>query len=201
MSDHSERYLHEVAAIAARLDPAELDRLAARLAAVRDSGGRLFLLGAGGSAANASHAAADFRKLAGLEAYALTDNVAELTALTNDDGWDRALADALRASRLTDRDGLLVLSVSGGDRRRDLSPALVQALDHARAVGCTICGLVGVKESHTARVADCCIVVPTVNPSSVTAHTESFQAVIWHLLVTHPALARDTPRWESLDGA
>ena len=197
MSDHSRRYLEEVAEIAARLDPARLDRMAAMLATIRDSG-RLFVIGVGGSAANASHAASDFRKLAGFEAYAPTDSVAEVTALTNDDGWDRALVDSLRASRLCADDMVLVLSVSGGDLGRDLSPGLVRALDHAGETGCTICGVVGSGESHTARVADCCIVVPEVNPGAVTAHTESFQAVIWHLLVTHPTLARGTPRWESL---
>jgi D-sedoheptulose 7-phosphate isomerase len=201
MSDHSARYLQEVGAIASGLDPAELDRMAAKLAAVRESGGRLFVLGAGGGAAHASHAAADFRRLAGFEAYAPTDNVAEFTALANDEGWERALVESLEASRLSAADGLLVLSVSGGDPERGLSMGLVHAMEHGRAVGCPIYGVVGSGESHTARIADCCIVVPAVNPSAVTAHAESFQAIIWHLLVTHPALARGTPRWESLHDA
>jgi D-sedoheptulose 7-phosphate isomerase len=197
LSDHSRRHLEEVAQIASQLDPGQLDRMAETLAGVRDTG-RLFVLGVGGGAAHAGHAAADFRALAGLEAYAPTDSVAEITARTNDDGWDRALVDSLRASRLSARDAVLVMSVSGGDRGRDLSPGLVRALEHARDVGCRICGIVGSAECHTTQVADCCIVIPEVNPRSVTAHTESFQAVIWHLLVTHPALARGTPRWESV---
>lgn len=185
--------------IAAAVDVAALESMAGALARLRDDGGRLFFLGVGGSAANASHATNDFRKLAGIESYCATDNVSELTARTNDEGWHTTLAAYLRGSRVGARDGVFVLSVGGGDAERNVSPNLVQALDVARAAGARIFGLVGRDGGYTARVADHCIVIPTVNEAAVTPHAESFQAVLWHLLVTHPELLRHTMKWESVN--
>jgi D-sedoheptulose 7-phosphate isomerase len=190
-------YLAEAARVAALLDAAAIERLVALLAACRARGGRLFVLGVGGSAANASHAVNDFRKLAGFEAYAPTDNVAELTARVNDEGWETVFAGWLRGSRLTARDAVLVLSVGGGDLERNVSPNLVHALRHAKEVGAAIGGIVGRDGGYTARVADACVIVPTVDPARVTPHTEAFQAVVCHLLVSHPALQSAPTKWES----
>jgi D-sedoheptulose 7-phosphate isomerase len=198
MSAFAESYLAETAEIASRLDAAAIDRLAGELAAVRGRGGRLFVLGVGGSAAHASHAACDFRKLCGFEAYAPTDNVAELTARTNDDGWEDVFASWLAGSRLGDRDAVLVFSVGGGDAERGVSANLVRAVDAARAAGARTFGIVGRDGGHVGRTADVCVVVPTVNEDRVTAHTEGMCAVVWHLLVSHPALLAATPKWESL---
>jgi D-sedoheptulose 7-phosphate isomerase len=198
VSSFAESYLAETAAIASRLDAPTVERLATELAAVRDGGGRLFVLGVGGSAAHASHAACDFRKLCGFEAYAPTDNVAELTAWTNDDGWENVFARWLEGSRLDDRDAVLVFSVGGGDEERGVSANLVRAVDFARRVGAKTLGVVGRDGGHVGRTADVCIVVPTVNEERVTAHTEGMCAVVWHLLVSHPALLSATPKWESL---
>jgi D-sedoheptulose 7-phosphate isomerase len=195
---HAARYLAETCRIAASVDVEAVERMAVALVALRGSGGRLFFLGVGGSAANASHAAGDFRKLAGLESYAVTDNVAELTARTNDDGWATTFAEYLRGSRLSARDGVFVLSVGGGDEARNVSPNLVHALRFARHAGARIFGVVGRDGGYTAQVADHCVIVPTVNEAAVTPHTEAFQAVIWHLLVSHPALQRGAMKWESL---
>jgi D-sedoheptulose 7-phosphate isomerase len=184
--------------IAAALDVAALEGMAAALAELRESGGRLFFLGVGGSAANASHAAGDFRKLAGIESYCATDNVAELTARTNDDGWGTTLSAYLQGSRLSATDGVFVLSVGGGDAARNVSPNLVHALNLARDAGARIFGIVGRDGGHTARVADHCIVIPTVNTDAVTPHAEAFQAVLWHLLVAHPLLLRGAMKWESV---
>jgi D-sedoheptulose 7-phosphate isomerase len=197
---HAVRYLAEAARILAELDAAAIEGVAERLARLRERGGRLFCLGVGGSAANASHAVNDFRKLAGIEAYTPTDNVAELTARVNDDGWESAFAEWLRGSRLCARDMVLVLSVGGGDLERGISANLVRALEHARGVGATIAGIVGRDGGFTARVADACILIPTVNPQAVTPHTEAFQAVICHLLVSHPALKLSEGKWESMRG-
>jgi D-sedoheptulose 7-phosphate isomerase len=194
---YTARYLGEAAEILARLDRGAIETLLARLVELRGRGGRLFFLGVGGSAANASHAVNDFRKIAGFEAYAPTDNVAELTARVNDDGWETTFAEWLRGSRLGAQDMVFVLSVGGGDRERNVSPNLVRALEHAREVGATICGIVGRDGGHTARVADACVIVPTVNPEAVTPHAEAFQAVVLHLLVSHPALQRSAMKWES----
>jgi len=191
-------YLAETAAIVARLDPAPIERMATMLANVRECGGRLFILGVGGSAANASHAVNDFRKIAQIEAYAPTDNVSELTARTNDEGWESVFAAWLQGSRLTAADLILVLSVGGGDLEHNVSPNLVRALDFARQVGAPICGIVGRTGGYTALVADACVIVPTVNPANVTPHAESFQAVIWHLLVSHPAVKITETKWESV---
>lgn len=192
------QYLEETARILEQLDQAAIERLAALLAQVREGGGRLFILGVGGGAAHASHAVNDFRKIAGMEAYAPTDNVSELTARTNDEGWAAVFEAWLRTSRLSPRDAVLVFSVGGGDAARSVSPNLVRALEYARSVGARIGGVVGRDGGHTARLADACVLVPVVNPEHVTPHTEAFQAVIWHLLVSHPLLKREATRWESL---
>jgi D-sedoheptulose 7-phosphate isomerase len=184
--------------IAAAVDVAAVEAMAVALAVLREEGGRLFFLGVGGSAANASHAAGDFRKLVGIESYCATDNVAELTARTNDDGWATTLAAYLEGSRLGPRDGVFVLSVGGGDEARNVSPNLVHALNLARETGARIFGIVGRDGGHTARVADHCIVIPAVNDNAVTPHTEAFQAVLWHLLVAHPLLLRGAMKWESV---
>jgi D-sedoheptulose 7-phosphate isomerase len=191
------RYLGEVTDIASRLDVDAIDRVVDRLASVRARGGRLFFLGVGGSAGNCSHAVNDFRKLAGFEAYAPTDNVSELTARTNDDGWDTVFEAWLRGSRLTDRDGIMVFSVGGGDIEKNISANLVHALTYAKQIGATIVGVVGRSGGFTATVADACVIVPTVNPETITPHAESFQAVIWHLLVSHPSLRAAEMKWES----
>jgi D-sedoheptulose 7-phosphate isomerase len=168
------------------------------LSDVRQSGGRLFILGVGGSAGNASHAVNDFRKIVGLEAYAPTDNVSELTARINDEGWETAYANWLKISRLVARDGVLVFSVGGGDAERNVSVNLVRAIEHAKAVGARVGGIVGRDGGFTAKMADACVIVPTVDPATVTPHSEAFQAVIWHLLVSHPRLQAAPAKWESL---
>lgn len=195
---HAARHLADTSRIAQLLDAAALDAMAAALAQLRARGGRLFFLGVGGSAANASHATCDFRKLAGIESYCAVDNVAELTARTNDDGWSSTFIEFLRGSRLGPVDGVFVLSVGGGDEARRVSVNLVRALRYAATVGARIFGVVGRDGGYTARVADHCIVIPPVNPAAVTAHTEAFQAVIWHLLATHPALLTGGMKWESM---
>jgi len=194
----TDQYLDEVLEVARRLDRAAIERAAALLTDVRAKGGRLFVLGVGGSAANASHAVNDFRKIAGLEAYAPTDNVSELTARTNDEGWASVFAAWLRTSRLSSRDAVLVLSVGGGNIEKNVSPNLVAALDEAKAVRARIVGIVGRDGGYTAQAADVCIIVPTVNPVHTTPHTEAFQAIIWHLLVSHPALKAHETKWESV---
>jgi D-sedoheptulose 7-phosphate isomerase len=198
MTSFAETYLAETAAIAERLDTAAIESLAAELATVRDEGGRLFVLGVGGSAAHASHASCDFRKLCSIETYAPTDNVAELTARTNDDGWDDVLASWLRGSRLNARDAVLAFSVGGGDEERGVSVNLVRAVELAREVGAKVFGIVGRDGGHVHRAADVSVLVPTVSDERVTAHTEGMCAVVWHLLVSHPALQTTTPKWESL---
>jgi D-sedoheptulose 7-phosphate isomerase len=198
MAAFVETYLAETTEILSRLDRDEIERLAERLAEIRDAGGRLFLLGVGGSAAHASHAANDFRKLCGLESYAPTDNVSELTARINDDGWDSSYADWLRGSRLSKKDAVLVFSVGGGSADRNISMNLVRALDLAREVGARAFGVVGRDGGHTREVAEACVVIPQVSEERVTPHTEGLCAVVWHLLVSHPALQRSSTKWESL---
>jgi D-sedoheptulose 7-phosphate isomerase len=193
-----QQYLAEVAAIVERLDIAAIARVVDILVETRARGGRLFILGIGGSAANASHAANDFRKITGIEAYAPTDNVAELTARTNDDGWAGIFASWLRVSRLKAEDLILVLSVGGGNLAKNVSPNLVAALQLAKSVGARIIGVVGRDDGYTNEVADACVVVPNVNPLHVTPHSEAFQAVIWHLLVSHPGLKQSETKWESV---
>lgn len=194
----ADTYLEETARIIERLDRDGLERMAEALASVRDSGGRLFVLGVGGSAAHASHAVNDFRKLCEFEAYAPTDNVSELSARVNDDGWESVFAAWLAGSRLRAGDGVLVFSVGGGDAEQNVSANLVRALDHAREVGARIFGIVGRDGGYTARVADECIVIPPLYDERVTPHTEGLCAVVWHLLVSHPALQRQGTHWESL---
>jgi len=191
-------FLAETAQILQRLDAGAIERLAALLVRTRNGGGRLFILGVGGSAANASHAVNDFRKLAGLEAYAPTDNVSELTARTNDDGWPTVFEQWLRVSRLRAEDMLLIFSVGGGDAQRGVSANLVCALQYAKQVGAAVGGIVGRAEGFTAQTADVCVVIPAVNPAHVTPHAEAFQAVIWHALVSHPALKTAATKWESV---
>lgn len=192
------QYLSEASQVAERIDHEAVTRLVDLLAEARAGGGRLFVLGVGGSAGNASHAVNDFRKIAGFEAYAPTDNVSELTARINDDGWDTSFANWLRASRLTSRDCLLVFSVGGGDVARKVSMNLVRALELAKEVGARVGAIVGRDGGFTATVADACVLIPTVSPERVTAHAEAFQAVVWHMLVAHPRLQAAPMRWESL---
>jgi D-sedoheptulose 7-phosphate isomerase len=194
----TEQFLGEAAEILKQIDVAAVERLAATLAECRAGGGRLFILGVGGSAANASHAVNDFRKICGLETYAPTDNVSELTARTNDEGWAGVFEGWLRVSRLGAHDALLILSVGGGNLEMQVSANLVAAIQYARTVGAKVTGIVGRDGGYTARNADACVIVPTVNTQHVTPHTEAFQAVIWHLLVTHPALKQAATKWESV---
>jgi D-sedoheptulose 7-phosphate isomerase len=192
------QYLRESISIIEQLDHAPIERMVEILAATRQEGGRLFLLGVGGSAANASHAVNDFRKIVGMEAYAPTDNVSELTARTNDEGWDGVFASWLAGSRLRAADCLFVFSVGGGNLEKNVSPNLVKALAFGREVGCRILGIVGRDGGYTAQVADACVIVPTVNVTHTTPHAEAFQAVVWHLLVSHPALKAAETKWESV---
>ena len=196
---YARQHLDEAGRILEALDAAVIDRMADLLAAVRQAGGRLFFLGVGGSAANCSHAVNDFRKIAGFEAYTPVDNVSELTARTNDEGWDSVFAAWLEGSRLRPTDVVFVLSVGGGSLERNVSPNLVRALDYARGVGARIVGVVGRDGGYTARVADACVIVPTVNAATITPHAEAFQAVVWHLLVSHPAIKKSETKWESTE--
>ena len=195
---YTEQYLAEVVEISRRLDQPAIERMTEHLAELRSRGGRLFLLGVGGSAGNCSHAVNDFRKIAGIEAYTPTDNVSELTARINDDGWDSVFANWLKGSRLTNKDIVLVFSVGGGDLERNISPNLVRALQYAKEIGARICGIVGRNGGYTALVADVCVIVPTINSETITPHAEAFQAVIWHLVVSHPKLRASEMKWESV---
>ena len=190
-------YIAEARQVLDRLDTATIDRVVELLVALRQRGGRLFVLGVGGSAGNASHAVNDFRKICGIESYTPTDNVSELTARVNDDGWETSFANWLRVSRLDPQDLVLVFSVGGGDLERNISPNLVRALEHARQVGTAVCGVVGRDGGYTAKVADACVIVPTIRAETVTPHAEAFQAVVWHLIVSHPALRSAEMKWES----
>lgn len=194
---HAKQYFAEAVRILETLDPEPVERLAALLAALRARGGRLFVLGVGGSAGNASHAVNDFRKICGIEAYAPTDNVSELTARVNDDGWEGTFSEWLKVSRLRSDDMILVFSVGGGDLEKNVSPNLVRAVQLAKQVGASIGGIVGRDGGYTAKAADACVVIPTVNAAAVTPHTEAFQAVVWHLLVSHPVLLKRAMKWES----
>ncbi len=194
---YSDTHLREAAEIIAKLDSSACERAVELLVSVRENGGRVFVLGVGGSAANASHAVNDLRKIAGLECYAPTDNVSELTARTNDDGWKTVFVEWLKGSRLNHRDALFVLSVGGGDLKRNVSPNLVAALDLAKAIGAKVLGIVGRDGGYTAKVADVAVIIPTVNADNVTPHAEAFQAVVWHLFVSHPKLKVSETKWES----
>jgi D-sedoheptulose 7-phosphate isomerase len=196
----SQDFLAEVQKIVSALDTNATERMAGILAEIRNQQGRLFVLGVGGSAANASHAVNDFRKITGIETYAPTDNVSELTARTNDEGWATVFESWLRVSRLQARDGILIFSVGGGNLEEQVSPNLVTALQYAKSVGSKIMGIVGRDGGYTAKVADACVIIPTVNPAHITPHAEAFQAVIWHLLVSHPALKAHQTKWESVPG-
>jgi D-sedoheptulose 7-phosphate isomerase len=194
---YSQEHLRDAARIIELLDTDAIEAVARTLAEIRVRQGRLFFLGVGGSAGNCSHAVNDFRKLAGFEAYAPTDNVSELTARTNDEGWETVFVAWLKGSRLRADDGLFILSVGGGNLEKNISPNLVRALQYAKEVGARVVGVVGRDGGYTATVADACVVVPTVNPSTVTPHAEAFQAVVWHLLVSHPLLKAAATKWES----
>ena len=195
---YARQHLDEAARVLQALDADAIDRLAEHLAALRARGGRLFFLGVGGSAANAAHAVNDFRKIAGIEAYAPTDNVSELTARTNDEGWPTIFVEWLRVSRLRPEDLILVLSVGGGSLEKNVSPNLVTALQYAQEVGTPVIGIVGKDGGYTAKVAAACAIVPTVNPEHITPHSEAFQAVVWHLLVSHPRIKARPTKWESV---
>jgi D-sedoheptulose 7-phosphate isomerase len=198
LNGYIESYLAEAAEIARQLARPAILRMVEELLALRRTGGRLFVLGVGGSAANASHAVNDFRKIANIESYTPTDNAAELTARINDDGWDSSFAAWLRASRLGVNDALLIFSVGGGNEEKRVSVNLVQAIRLARTVGAKVLGIVGRDGGYTAQVADACVVIPTVNAATVTPHTEAFQAVVWHLIVSHPSLRANEMKWETV---
>jgi D-sedoheptulose 7-phosphate isomerase len=193
-------YLSEAQKVIEQLDPASIEKVVQLIGETRGREGRLFILGVGGSAANASHAVNDFRKITGIEAYAPTDNVSELTARTNDDGWPSVFVEWLKTSRLTDKDLILVFSVGGGNQEKNISPNLISALQFARKIGAKICGVVGRDGGFTAQAADACVIIPTINNVHTTPHTEAFQAVIWHLLVSHPSLKTSQTKWESVAG-
>lgn len=195
---HAAQFLGEAKRVVDGLDVEAIERMAMHLEQVRGRGGRLFILGVGGSAANASHAVNDFRKIAGIETYAPTDNVSELTARTNDEGWATIFVEWLKVSKLRAEDLIFVLSVGGGSLEKNVSPNLVTALQHAQEVGTPIIGIVGKDGGYTARVASACAIVPTVNPDHITPHSEAFQAVIWHLLVSHPRVKTKVTKWESI---
>ena len=194
----SQSYLGEAVQVIEQLPAERIEAIAELMATTREASGRVFILGVGGSAANASHAVNDFRKLLGIETYTPTDNVSELTARTNDEGWASTFEAWLKVSRLKAEDMVLVLSVGGGNLEANVSPNLVAALKLAKAAGCRIGGIVGRDGGYTAQVADACVVIPTVNPAHITPHSEAFQSVVLHLLVSHPSLQPATPKWESL---
>lgn len=194
----SQQFLKEAVQVINQLDEKAIEATVDYLALTRSNGGRLFILGVGGSAANASHAVNDFRKIVGIEAYAPTDNVSELTARTNDEGWQTVFVEWLKISRLKPHDTLLILSVGGGNLEKNVSPNLVAALKYAKEIGSTILGIVGRDGGYTAQVANACVIIPTVNNDNITPHSEAFQAVVWHLMVSHPSLKAKQTMWESV---
>jgi D-sedoheptulose 7-phosphate isomerase len=194
---YAAKHLAEAGEILSKLDPEPIEAMATLIARIRDQGGRLFFLGVGGSAGNASHAVNDFRKIVGVESYAPTDNVSELTARTNDEGWETIFCEWLKVSHLSSKDGLFILSVGGGNLEKNISPNLVKAIDLAKTVGACIMGVVGRDGGYTRKMADACVLVPTVNADTITPHSEAFQAVVWHLLVSHPALKAKQTKWEA----
>ncbi len=194
----TQSYLEETKKVVAQLNVAAIDKSVDELAAVRERGGRLFILGVGGSAANASHAVNDFRKICGFEAYAPTDNVSELTARTNDEGWATVLSEWLKGSRLGAKDGLLIFSVGGGNVEKNVSPNLVSAIQLAKQAGASVIGILGRDGGYTAKEATACVIIPTVNAEHVTPHSEAFQAVVWHLFVSHPKLKVNRTKWEGV---
>ena len=193
----AKEFLAEVQQVTAQLDANAIEKCADELAKIRERGGRLFILGVGGSAGNAGHAVNDFRKICGFEAYAPTDNVSELTARTNDEGWATVFSEWLKGSKLNSKDGLLIFSVGGGNLEKNVSPNLVSAIQLAKKVGASVVGIVGRDGGYTAKVADACVIVPVVNPNTITPHSEAFQAVVWHLFVSHPNLKVNQTKWES----
>jgi D-sedoheptulose 7-phosphate isomerase len=195
---YSRQHLEEAAEIIRKLDAQAIESVAELLAGVKADGGRIFFLGVGGSAGNCSHAVNDFRKIVGIESYAPTDNVSELTARTNDEGWATVFVEWLKVSRLTPKDALFIFSVGGGNLEKNVSPNLVEALKYARTIGAKVTGVVGRDGGYTAKVADACVIIPTVNPETITPHSEAFQAVVWHLLVSHPRLKASQTKWESV---
>jgi D-sedoheptulose 7-phosphate isomerase len=195
--NYSQQHLNEAAEIIKKLDIPAVEAMAELLAGVKNSGGRLFFLGVGGSAGNCSHAVNDFRKIVGIESYAPTDNVSELTARTNDEGWATVFVEWLKTSRLRKEDCVFIFSVGGGNVEKNISPNLVEALKYAKTVGAKVTGVVGRDGGYTARVADACVIIPTVNPETITPHSEAFQAIVWHLLVSHPKLKANQTKWES----
>lgn len=194
---HAEEYLREASEIIRTIDAQAIENIANVLIKVKSDGGRLFFLGVGGSAGNCSHAVNDFRKIVGIECYAPTDNISELTARTNDEGWHTVFFEWLRVSRIRAEDALFIFSVGGGSLERNISPNLVEAIKLAKSTGAKVVGVVGRDGGYTAQVADACVIVPTVNPETITPHSESFQAVVWHLLVSHPKLKANQTKWES----
>lgn len=193
----TKQFLAEVQQVTSQLDANAIEKCADELAAIRERGGRLFILGVGGSAGNAGHAVNDFRKICGFEAYAPTDNVSELTARTNDEGWATVFSEWLKGSRINAKDGLLIFSVGGGNLKKNVSPNLVSAIQLAKKAGASVVGIVGRDGGYTAQQATACVIVPTVNSTHVTPHSEAFQAIVWHLLVSHPKLKVAQTKWES----
>jgi len=198
MDLYTEKYAKEIVTITELLDLKGINLMIEVINDIRRNNGRLFFLGVGGGAGNATHAVNDFRKIAGIESYSPTDNVSELTARINDDGWETAYADWLKGSRLNKLDGIFVFSVGGGSLEKNISTNLVQALKYAREVGAKVLGIVGRDGGYTARIADACVIIPTANPETITPHTESFQSVIWHLIVSHPLVQQSKMKWESV---
>jgi len=195
---YAQQHVNEAIDILNKLDVGAIERMADLLADIKQEGGRIFFLGVGGSAGNCSHAVNDFRKIVGIESYAPTDNVSELTARTNDEGWASIFVEWLKTSKLSAKDAVFVFSVGGGNLEKNISPNLVMALQHAKTVGAKITGVVGRDGGYTAQVADACVIVPSVNPENITPHSEAFQAVVWHLLVSHPKLKANQTKWESV---
>ena len=191
------QHLKEASEIIQKIDVGAIEKMADLLATVKAEGGRIFFLGVGGSAGNCSHAVNDFRKIVGIECYAPTDNVSELTARTNDDGWPSVFVEWLKVSKLIAKDALFIFSVGGGNLEKNISPNLVEAIKLAKTVGAKVTGVVGRDGGYTAQAADACVIIPTVNPDTITPHSEAFQAVVWHLLVSHPKLKVNQTKWES----
>ena len=194
---YAQQHMKEAAEIIRQMDVSAIEKMADLLATVKADGGRIFFLGVGGSAGNCSHAVNDFRKIVGIESYAPTDNVSELTARTNDEGWATVFAEWLKVSKLQPKDALFIFSVGGGNLEKNISPNLVEAIKFAKSVGTKVTGVVGRDGGYTAQAADACVIVPTVNPETITPHSEAFQAVVWHLLVSHPKLKANQTKWES----
>ena len=195
---YTDDYLQDAKTIAEKVDRAAIEKMVDVVLTIRNTGGRLFFLGIGGGAGNATHAVNDFRKIAGVESYSPCDNVSELTARINDDGWEGVFAAWLKGSKLSNKDGVFVFSVGGGNQEKNVSVNLVRALEYSKHAGAKILGIVGRDGGFTGQVADACVIIPTVNPNTVTPHTEAFQAIIWHLIVSHPRLRTNEMKWESI---